>query len=234
MTEGRRAEQRLGRLLVAASAAFLVVLTLMTVSSALGAPEGDTVAARLASLAREDTLYRLGFFFASLVPATMVPLMALIAVAADRGDPAARPYAVTGALLVAAYAPLSAAAYASQYTVFTWLLGRDLPGAAAWYFGNDHGAVVTFDLLAYAIWGAGALLLAWPLLGQGRTRRWLGLSLAASGATSVVAFGLHALGVAAAGPLSVVSGALTVPLGVLALLVGRALTRRPGDAAEAI
>lgn len=225
MSEVREAERSLGRLLVGASVAFLVVLVLMTVLSALGAPEGDTVAARLAALAREDTVYRLGFFFASLVPATMVPLMALIAVAADRGGPAARPYAVTGALLVAAYAPLSAAAYASQYTVFTWLLARDLPSAAPWYFGNDHGAVITFDLLAYAIWGTGAILLAWPLLPQGGSRRLLAWALLASGATSIVAFGLHALGVSAAGPLSVVSGALTVPVGVLALLVGRALAR---------
>jgi hypothetical protein len=224
VTGGGAASERLGRLLVLASAAFLIVLALMTVLSALGAPAGDTAAARLAVLAREDSVYRLGFFFASLVPATMVPLMALIALTADRGGPAARPYAVTGALLVAAYAPLSAAAYASQYTVFTWLLARDLPAAAPWYFGNEHGVVVTFDLLAYAIWGTGALLIAWPLFSEGGMRRLLAWALAASGATSMVAFGLHALG-AAAGPLSVLSGALTVPIGVLALLVGRALAR---------
>ncbi|HSL94325.1 MAG TPA: hypothetical protein VLA35_00165 [Thermoleophilia bacterium] len=225
MNEVREAERSLGRPLMVASVAFLAVLVLMTVLSALGTPEGDTVAARLAALAREDTVYRLGFFFASLVPATMVPLMALIAVVADRGGPVARPYAVTGALLVAAYAPLSAAAYASQYTVFTWLLARDLPAAAPWYFGNEHGAVITFDLLAYAIWGTGAILLARPLLAQGGIRRLLAWALLASGATSIVAFGLHALGVSAAGPLSVVSGALTVPIGVLALLLGRALAR---------
>ncbi len=34
------------------------------------------------------------------------------------------------AFLVAAYAPLSAAAYASQYPVFTWLLARDLSATA--------------------------------------------------------------------------------------------------------
>ena len=225
MTGEREAERSLGRLLVAASAAFLVVLALMTVLSALGAPAGDTVAARLAALARDDTVYRLGFFFASLVPAAMVPLMALIAVAADRERPAARPYAVAGGLLVAAYAPLSAAAYVSQYTVFSWLLARDLPAAVPWYFGSEHGAVITFDLLAYAIWGAGALLLAWPLRAQGRIRRLLAWALAASGATSIVAFGLHALAVEAAGPLSMVSGALTVPIGALALLLGLSLAR---------
>jgi hypothetical protein len=151
--------------------------------------------------------------------------MALIAVAADRGSPAARPFAVAGGLLVAAYAPLSAAAYASQYTVFTWLLARDLSAAPPWYFGNEHGAVITFDLLAYAIWGTGALLIAWPLFSEEGARRLLAWALAASGATSVVAFGLHGLGAAAAGPLSVVSGALTVPIAVFAIGVGRALAR---------
>lgn len=229
MSAARADDASLGRLLMLTSAAFLAVLALMTVLSAAGAPDGDTVAARLAALAREDTVYRLGFFFASLVPATMVPLMALLAVAVDRGGDGARPYAVAGALLAAAYAPLSAAAYASQYTVFAWLVARDLPAAAPWYFGNEHGAVLTFDLLAYAIWGAGALLLAWPLVTQGRLRRALGWVLAASGATAMAAFALHALGAAAAGPLSLFSGALTAPLGVLALLVGRSLTRRGAD-----
>jgi hypothetical protein len=231
VTTAGDAERVLGRLLVAAAVAFLVVLALMTVTTALGAPSGDSVAARLADLARENSLYRLGFFFASLVPATVVPLLALVAVAAALGRPAAWPFVAPGALLVAAYAPLSAAAYASQYTVFTWLLERDLLAAAPWYFGNEHGAVVTFDLLAYAIWGTGAVLIAWPLLSQGRLRAWLAWSLLASGVTSVAAFGLHALGVDAAGPLSVLSGALTVPVGVLALLVGRALLRGGGSGA---
>jgi hypothetical protein len=211
----------LGRLLAASGVALLVVLALMLGFTVAGAPGGETVVARLASLAGEDRLYRLGFFFASLLPAAMVPLMAGLALAADRRGPHARPYAVAGALLVAAYAPLSAAAYASQYTVFSWLLERDLAAAAAWYFDNEHGAVLTFDLLAYAIWGTGALLVARPLLPATGALRALAWVLAAAGVTSVAAFGLHALDNALAVPLSALSGALTPPLAVLAIVVGR-------------
>jgi hypothetical protein len=51
VTGGRAAERSLGRLLVLAAVAFLVVLTLMTVLSALGVPPGDTVAAHPAGAA---------------------------------------------------------------------------------------------------------------------------------------------------------------------------------------
>jgi D-serine dehydratase len=131
-----------------------------------------------------------------------------------------------GALLVAAYAPLSAAVYASQYTVFEWLLRRDPAAAAPWFFLNEHGVVVTFELLAYAIWGAGALLVAWPLLAHGGALRWLSWSLALSGALSVAAFGLYALGVGAAGTLSVVSGVLAAVFGAAALVHGVRLAKR--------
>ena len=51
----------------------------MTAVTALGAPQGDTVVAQVADLARDDTVYRWGFFFASLLPAAMVPFMAVVA-----------------------------------------------------------------------------------------------------------------------------------------------------------
>ena len=69
----------LGRCLIAAAAAYLILVVLMTVVTALGAPEGETVVAQIADLARDDTLYRLGFFLASLLPAAMVPFMVVIA-----------------------------------------------------------------------------------------------------------------------------------------------------------
>ena len=48
----------LGRCLIVAVAACLVLVILMTVVTALGAPQGDTVVAQVADLARDDTVYR--------------------------------------------------------------------------------------------------------------------------------------------------------------------------------
>ncbi len=211
--------------------AILTVLALMIAFTAAGAPAGETVAAQLASLGDDAGLYPLGFLFASLVPAAMVPFMAGVALLAWRraaGD-GARSAVVAGLVLVAAYAPLSAAAYASQYTVFDWLLRRDLTAAALWYFNNTDGAPLTFDLLAYAIWGTGAMLVAWPLRSSRGALAVLAAALAVSGVTSVVAFALHALENGAAGAVSTVSGALVVPAAVAALVVARGeLDLEPG------
>lgn len=130
-----------------------------------------------------------------------------------------------GTALVAAYAPLSAAAYASQYTVFDWLLQRDLVAAAPWYFNNSLGAPFTFDLLAYAIWGLGVAIIAWPLLGRSGALRWLSWTLAASGVLSMLAFGLHALESSLTSPVSLVSGVLTVPFAIAAIVYARGLLR---------
>jgi hypothetical protein len=222
----------LGRCLIAAAAAYLTLVVLVTVVTALGAPEGETVVAQIADLARDDTLYRLGFFLASLLPAAMVPFMVVIAlgVAAPsqgKGVTEARLCGWTGVALAAAYAPLSAAAYASQYTIFDWLLRRDLVAAAPWYFNNADGAPYTFDLLAYAIWGLGAIIVAWPLLRRPGALHWMSWTLAVSGLLSMAAFGLHALESPLASPATLVSAVLTVPVALAAIVYGRERLRGP-------
>jgi hypothetical protein len=223
--------------LTASATATLAVLALMVGFTAAGAPAGDTVVAELAHLRDDPGLYGWGFFFASLVPAVIVPLMAGVAAlawtrtgASSPGDvrpsgpgvvSGARVGIAAGLVLTAAYAPLSAAAYASQYTVFEWLLRRDLAAASLWYFNNPDGAPLTFDLLAYAIWGTGALMIVWPLLDARGATAVVAWSLAASGGLSIVAFALHALESDVAGALSTVSGALVVPAAVAALVVVR-------------
>lgn len=222
----------LGRCLIVAAAAYLVLVVLVTIVTALGAPEGERTGAQVADLARDDTAYRLGFFLASLLPAAMVPFMAAVALGVvapsqGQGTTEARLCGGAGIALVAAYAPLSAAAYASQYTVFDWLLRRDLAAAAPWYFNNVHGAPYTFDLLAYAIWGLGAAIVAWPLLGRGGLLRAAGWLLAVSGVLSMLAFGLHALESSLASPATLASAVLTVPVALLFIVHGRGLLRRP-------
>jgi hypothetical protein len=222
----------LGRCLVVVAAAYLVLVVLMTIATAFGAPEGETTVAQVADLATDDTLYRLGFFLASLLPAVMVPFMAVVALGVvapsqGHGTTEARLCGWAGIALVAAYAPLSAAAYASQYTVFDWLLRRDLAAAAPWYFNNVHGAPYTFDLLAYAIWGLGATIVAWPLLSRRGLLRGTGSLLAVSGVLSMGAFGLHALESPLASPATLGSAVLTVPVALLFMVHGRGLLRRP-------
>ncbi len=220
----------LGRCLTVFAAAYLVLVVTMTALNLAAAPSGATMTAKLADLAADDTLYRWGFVVASLVPVAVVALMTVVALglaARSQGDgpTEARIAAWVGILLVVVYAPLSAAAYASQYTVFSWLLGRDPAAAAFWSFFDRQGLPLTIDLLGYAVWGAGAAVIAWPLLARPGAYRWMGWSLAASGVLSIIAFAAHAAGSGASGPISIASGALTVPFAVVALLLGRKLAR---------
>jgi len=68
-------------------------------------------------------------------------------------------------------------------------------------------------------------IIAWPLLGRSGALRWLSWTLAASGVLSMLAFGLHALESSLTSPVSLVSGVLTVPFAIAAIVYARGLLR---------
>lgn len=223
MDSNRSSPTLLPRSLTISSAGFLVVLLGMIVCGALGTPQGSTPLVQLHGLVHTHAAYNGTFMFASTIPvfALMVTglLVALGARAFEQRNDLAE-LARLGMLILAAYAPLSAAAYASQYTVLPALLVQEPASALPWFFYAPGSAVLTMDLLAYAILGVGWCLVA-PLMlaGQGAWQV-VGWSLSVSGITSIAAFLLHVAGSGAATQLSTFSGACCVPLSVGGVVLG--------------
>lgn len=92
-----------------------------------------------------------------------------------------------------------------------WICGR----AARWYFGSRDSYPYFLALLGYAVFGAGAALLAVAFLGQPGLWRWVGIALLASGIASVTGFAGYASGCRVLESGSVIGGALCLPLAVL-------------------
>jgi hypothetical protein len=212
---------------------YTIVVVLVAIVSVAGSPEGDqAILIQLGTLTDDSTTYQWGFVLATLLPVFLLPLTAGVAfylrpAAARSGDttsPSGPGLGAVGALFVAAYAPLSALAYATQYTVFPNMLAKNFQEAEVWYFGAHGSLPLTVDMLAYALFGVGALLIAVPMLGERGALSVAAWSLAVSGALSIAAFALYALDVDLGGAVSLVSAAFSVAFALAVLLV---VHRRP-------
>jgi hypothetical protein len=195
--------------------AFIAAVLVMTIVSVAAAPQGDNLLIQLGRLADDSTFYQWSFVVAAALPVLALLLtggVGLFLVA--RGEQAhtgAGWLGFIGAFFVGAYAPLSAVAYVSQFTILPKQLGKNFQAAETWYFGYEGSIPLTIDLLAYALFGIGGILISVGLVRRAGSLRWAGWSLAACGVASVLAFVLHVLDSGATGTVSVVSGALTIP-----------------------
>jgi hypothetical protein len=217
--------------------AFIAAVLAMTLVSAWAAPEGDNLLLQLAKLADDSTAYQWGFVLAAVVPVLAVMLTAGVGVwlvsRGSGGVSGAGYLGLVGAFLVAAYAPLSAVAYVSQFTILPKQLAANFQDAQTWYLGYQGSIPLTMDMLGYALYGAGAILIAVVLVRRPAPLAWAGWSLLLCGVLAVLAFILHVLDNDAARITSVVSGALTIPfaLGIF-LQAQRPMNEGPAEAAS--
>ena len=209
----------------AASLAYLAIFVLMTGVHFVARPEGGDVVVQLGDLQDHSTLYQTGYVLATLLPLAALLLTAGVGLLirpqywalSDRSE---RVLGFVGSLFVLAYAGLSGFAYISQWTILPRRLADNFQGAARWYYnfdarhslpGTPDSLPVSLDLLAYAIFGVGALLIAVRLIFERSPLNWASWALAACGLTNIAAWLLHVADVGAAETASLVGIALTIP-----------------------
>jgi hypothetical protein len=216
--EGVLHRRRVGTGLLAVACTYVVAVAMMGLVFASQPPA--RLLDGLADYQRGEALYRWGFVGASLLAPAFVTLLLLLAAAADVPVSSARRSIAT--VLLAAYVALATIAYGSQYLLLPGLVARDPRTAAVWYLHDVDSIPYAIDLTGYALLALAAILLA-SLLAE-RGRGWLAGWLVAMGASSIVAFMLHAAGAhGVAGVASLTSALCTLPIVVLASREGRRL-----------
>lgn len=210
------------------SLGFLVVLALMTAVIFVARPEGDQMVVQLGDLADHSTLYQTGYVLATLLPLAGLLLTAgagllirpLYWAPSDRAE---RVLGSIGALFVLAYAGLSAFAYISQWAIFPRRLADNFQNAERWYYSFDAADSVplSLDLLAYALFGVGALFIAARLFRERSPLNWASWALAVCGLANIAAWLLHTADVEAARTASLIGVGLTIPFALCVFLASQ-------------
>jgi len=211
------------------SLAYLAIFVLMTGVHFVARPEGDQMVIQLGDLADKSTLYQTGYVLATLLPLAALLLTAGVGLLmrpqywapSDRSE---RVLGLIGSLFVLAYAGLSGFAYISQWTIFPRRLASPIfTDAERWYYSFDavDSLPLSLDLLAYALFGVGAVLIAARLLYERSPLDWASWALAACGLTNIAAWLLHVADVGFAETASLVGVALTIPFALGIFLVSQ-------------
>jgi hypothetical protein len=202
----------------AASLAYLAIFVLMTGVHFVARPEGDQMVVQLGDLADKSTLYQTGYVLATLLPLAGLLLTAGVGllIRPQYWAPSGRSerlLGLIGSLFVLAYAGLSGFAYVSQWTILPRRLADNFQDAERWYYSFDavDSLPLSLDLLAYALFGVGAVLIAARLLYERSPLNWASWALAACGLANIAAWLLHVADVGAAETASLVGIALTIP-----------------------
>jgi hypothetical protein len=124
---------------------------------------------------------------------------------------------------------LASFSYTSQYTVLQSFLRReDFVQAELWYFENFGSVPYFINQLGYVFFGLSGLFIGFKFLKEQGVPRAVGVLLWISGILSFIAFGGLALGSELMNFSTLISGMLTLPIGILVMVWGKGLMRIEG------
>jgi hypothetical protein len=199
----------------------LVVLlwpVLMTASEVTGSVEEQ-----LRQISEAPGLFRANFFWASLIAPSILVLMLTFARYTETRKHTPLIYRLS-LLFLTGYFVFVSISYVSQYTYLPRLLADgNIDLALAWYFGNESSRPYFFNQLGYSLFGIAAILIGYKMFYESLLPRLIGIVLWASGLLCLLAFLGLILHIPGQGLISILSGLLTLPVGIMAILWGRKL-----------
>jgi hypothetical protein len=191
---------------------------LMTASEITGSVEEQ-----LLQISEAPGLFMANFFWASLIaPSILVLLLTFARYTKIRKQ---TPFIYHFSLLfLAGYFVFVSISYVSQYAYLPRLLAEgntDL--AVAWYFGDASSRPYFLNQLGYSLFGIAAILIGYKMFNEPLLPRLIGIVLWASGLLCLLAFLGLILLIPGQGLVSILSGLLTLPVGIMSILWGRKL-----------
>jgi hypothetical protein len=191
---------------------------LMTASEVKGSVE-----AQLLQISEAPGLFMANFFWASLIAPSILVLMLTFARYTETRKQTPLIYRFS-LLFLAGYFVFVSISYVSQYAYLPRLLAEgNIELAAAWYFGNESSRPYFFNQLGYSLFGIAAILIGYKMFYEPLLPRLIGIVLWASGLLCLLAFLGLILQIEGQGLVSVLSGLLTLPVGIMSILWGRKL-----------
>ena len=203
---------------------FTVIVMLWPILMVISEVQG-TVDEQLLQILQTPRLYMANFLVASLIAPALLFLMLTFAFAVETRMRIPL-FEQIGAVFLTVYTALVSIAYTSQYAYLPRLLAAgEMEQARLWLFSSNVSLPYYLNQLGYACFAVAALLIGFKLLYETGIPRIIGTLLWASALLSLLAFGGLALQLEAQGIASVMSGLLTLPVGILSIFWGKKLLR---------
>lgn len=183
------------------------------------AEPGGTVDEQLSSIIENSFAYRVNFFLASLIAPALVVVMITLALFVDtqKETPFLNYF---GAFLLIPYFLLVSIAYTSQYVLLPKLF-TDPDIAMMWLFTSPHSIAYFLNQLGYTFFAFAACAIGWKFLFEKGLAKSIGVLLWASGVLSIIAFIGLAIQNEFLNLATFPSGLLTIPFGIVVVLLGR-------------
>lgn len=210
-------------MLIVSGSFFSIILVIWFFTTFLDIPSG-TVDEQLIKLKGDAGLYKISFFNASLISLPATVLMTCLALY-NKSEFECDLTSNLGMIFLVPYITLVSMAYTSQYTFFIKLLNSDtaISDLRIWYFYDSSSIVYFLDLLGYVFFGLSAILIGFRYFKRSGTARLIGLLLAASGLTAFAGFAGYIIGNEFIEQFIIISGVLTLPLGISIIIFGKKL-----------
>lgn len=195
---------------------FTVVLILWPIFMVVGTPEG-TIGEQLVWISENITLNKIQFFFAFLISPAIIYLMIIQLSKLNSLKGGAT---ILGLIFLVAYLVLNSISYASQIILIPNFIENDmLPQAKTWYFGSFISIAYFLNQLGYCFWGVAAIILFSRFFHKKGLIKILSIIYFVSGILSVFAFFGLMINNTSINKLTVISGLLLVPIGIISIIL---------------
>lgn len=196
---------------------FTIVLFLWPIFMAISQPQGN-MEEQFNWILDNLVIYKLQFFFALLLGPSIVYMMLSQLEKCSHYDKIALKM---GYLFVIGYFILNSTAYGSQIFFLPQIIEAGyIEQANVWYFGSSTSFTYFIDQMGYCFWGIGAIVLFVRFLKESGIIKYLSWIYFVSGILSVVAFIGLVIDNNLMISMTLYSGLLLVPVGIMTLIWG--------------
>ncbi|WP_165868617.1 hypothetical protein [Natranaerovirga hydrolytica] len=201
---------------------FTALVILWPIFMMMSQPVGE-INDQLRSLGTRKSIYVLNFVLASLIAPSISFILISIAffVPSNKDTPI---LSVMGVLLLVPYITLVSIAYTSQFIILqSFISSGNLIEAGYWYFGNQSSIPYFINQLGYLFFALSGLLIGYRFLFEKGIPKSVAVLLWSSGIFSILAFVGLGMKNDVLNFSTILSGMLTIPIGILVILWGMRL-----------
>lgn len=212
------------RNLIISGSIFTLLILLWPIFMALSDGNAGSLEEKVLEISKDGAVYYIGFVNASLIAPSAFALISIVSglYRKEKKDL----FDTIGIVLLIGYCILNSISYISQYSILPRLItAGKINEAIEWLFDKDS-LIYFLNQMGYSLFGMGVIIIFKGFLRAKGIEKILGLIFCISGALSILAFIGLLIQNELLNMLTIFSGLLMVPAGVLTVILGARITKQ--------